>query len=346
MSLGANSHAVTRATARSAPPAGSPASRPSSSRCGRRAFHPGPNLHRHNGDGAKDVERQPADPQPSLPPTVPGAPAPRWPWSSAPTAESRAESSGSKMLQGTGGGLEHLERHRRRTIDGSRRSITPPGSAGSCEPAPGRAAACRRRRGSARGVATVAQPRRLGAEVARHPGILNGLPHRHQRLLEAQQFLEVGGVVQHLPVGQVQQAQPGGNTSRDRNTPARRTSSGTSPWPRPARGRPTAPFRSCSRRPGARRSARRRSGRRIREAACRRTARPPRAARRLRVEAGRILQPVVAGEQRPGLVEELGPQFQEELGGEVGLLGGDAAPMQGRRGSSRSSGPRSAAGSA
>ena len=58
--------------------------------------------------------------------------------------------------------------------------------------------------------APVAHPRRVRTEIACGAGRLDGAPDRHQRLLEAQQLVEIGGVVQHLAVGQIEQPQPRG----------------------------------------------------------------------------------------------------------------------------------------
>ena len=58
--------------------------------------------------------------------------------------------------------------------------------------------------------APVAQPRRMRTEIACGSGGLDGSPDRDQRLLEPLQLVEIGGVVQHLAVGQIKQPQPGG----------------------------------------------------------------------------------------------------------------------------------------
>ena len=78
--------------------------------------------------------------------------------------------------------------------------------------------------------APVAQSRRPRPEIACRTGRLDGVPDRHQRLLEAQQLGFVGGVVQQLAVGQIDQPQPA-SAARPASAVARphRTSSGTSP---------------------------------------------------------------------------------------------------------------------
>ena len=76
---------------------------------------------------------------------------------------------------------------------------------------PDTAAASRRTPGSASWCAHQSHIRDgCGRKSPVAPGGLDGPPDGHQRLLEALQLIEVGGVVEHLPVGEVQQPKPRG----------------------------------------------------------------------------------------------------------------------------------------
>ena len=216
----ASAHAVTRATGRSADHLGR-----QQTRCGcpaaRRGPAPGPRSPGWPRGCPKSFGRCASR----------AAAAPRWPWSAAPAAVSRAGSPVSSCC-----GCDRWTR-------------TPRASPSAAEPAvvaasimpraprsePLRPAGVGRRRaaeGRAQRLvgAPVAQPRRVGPEIACGTGGLDGPPDRDQGLLEAQQLVEVGRVVQHLTVGEVDQPQPGGQHVRaSAAAPPRRTSSGTAP---------------------------------------------------------------------------------------------------------------------
>ena len=96
------------------------------------------------------------------------------------------------------------------------------------------------------------------AAVALLGGPPDGLPDRLDLALGGLQVGLVGLVAQHLPAAEVEQLQQAGRRAAA-TAPARRSASGTSPWPRTPRG---VPCRSCSRPPAVRRRERCRADRR------------------------------------------------------------------------------------
>ena len=154
-------------------------------------------------------------------------------------------------------------------------------------------------------VAPVAQPGRAGAPVAGLGRPLDGGPQRLQLALGGQQVGLVRLVAQHLAAAQVQQLQQPRHHARGCATaPARRSASGTGPWPRSRRW---GPCRSCSRPPAGRRSGATSSRSTIAAQG------QPRRQRRLDVqlalgglEPARVLQLEVAAQQPLGAGQELG----------------------------------------
>ena len=99
----------------------------------------------------------------------------------------------------------------------------------------------------------------------------------------AEQVGLVGGVAQHLAVAEVDQLeQAGDDPAHAATAPARRSASGTAPWPRSSS---EGSGRSCSRRRASRRPGRRRAGRRSHAGSARRR-RPRRRARARPARAG------------------------------------------------------------
>ena len=160
----------------------------------------------------------------------------------------------------------------------------------------------------------------LGPEIACGTGRLDGPPDRHQRLLEAQQLVEIGGVVQHLAVGQVEQPKPRGQHAagaQQRHGVELHLEHGLEFGQCPRLGWSLAglvvdhPQLAGGRDVDA-----------VDEAAQQCAVLEldlDALLAALRVEPGRILQPVVARQQCAGLVEQLGTQPGLEVVGQLGL---------------------------
>ena len=170
-------------------------------------------------------------------------------------------------------------------------------------------------------VAPVAQPAGLAAASRRSRWPARSPPRAPRTLRSvASRSASSGLVAQHLAVAEVEQLQqPGDHAARRARAPARRTSSGTAPWPRTPR---RARGRSCSRRPAARRPAPRRAGRRSRAAAARRPARPRRSSSRSAgLEPARVLQREVARRAARGAAPATSAQRAPSSANSVAELG-------------------------